>query len=81
MWPLITPFVCTSYMHFLLYSCPNPFDVTPSHEPPPTPLEGLANHVRRFTVSTFQFLENSREETTSGGEEEEDEEEVILNTF
>ncbi|KAI5089979.1 zona pellucida sperm-binding protein 4-like isoform X2 [Silurus meridionalis] len=51
----------------LIYDgCPNPLDVTPSHEPPPTPSEGLANHVRRFTVSTFQFLEKNRKEATSG---------------
>ncbi|KAB5523498.1 hypothetical protein PHYPO_G00153240 [Pangasianodon hypophthalmus] len=54
----------------LIYDgCPNPLDVTPSHEPPPTPPEGLANHVRRFTVSTFQFLESSRKETAPGEEE------------
>lgn len=62
------------YIHFLLYSCPNPLDVTPSHEPPPTPPEGMANHVRRFTVSTFQFLDNSRKDTAPGEEVEEVEE-------
>lgn len=69
-------FVYISSIQFLLYSCPNPLDVTPSHEPPPTPPAGLANHVRRFTVSTFQFLQNSRKETAPGevevvGKEEE----------
>lgn len=62
-------FVFTCYMHLLLHSCPNPLDVTASHEPPPTPPEGLANHVRRFTVSTFQFLENRRKETVPGEKE------------
>ncbi|XP_017312635.1 uncharacterized protein LOC108258484 isoform X2 [Ictalurus punctatus] len=58
----------------LIYDgCPNPLDVTPSHEPPPTPPEALAKHVRRFTVSTFQFLENTKKETAP--EEEVDEEE------
>ncbi|KAK3530235.1 hypothetical protein QTP86_020138, partial [Hemibagrus guttatus] len=62
----------------LIYDgCPNPLDVTPSHEPPPALPEGLANHVRRFTVSTFQFLEDSRKEMTPGGEEE-DEKEVYF---
>ncbi|KAK3511127.1 hypothetical protein QTP70_032102, partial [Hemibagrus guttatus] len=59
----------------LIYDgCPNPLDVTPSHEPPPALPEGLANHVRRFTVSTFQFLEDSRKEMTPGGEGENEEE-------
>ncbi|XP_060717040.1 uncharacterized protein LOC132839857 isoform X1 [Tachysurus vachellii] len=63
----------------LIYDgCPNPLDVTPSHEPPAAPPEGLANNVRRFTVSTFQFLENSRKEMTAGGEEEGEEEEVYF---
>ncbi|XP_047659250.1 uncharacterized protein LOC113648959 isoform X4 [Tachysurus fulvidraco] len=63
----------------LIYDgCPNPLDVTPSHEPPADPPEGLANHVRRFTVSTFQFLENSRKEMTADGEEEGEEEEVYF---
>lgn len=53
----------------VLHSCPNPLDVTASHEPLPTPPQGLANHVRRFTVSTFQFLENRRKETAPGEEE------------
>ncbi|XP_060754273.1 zona pellucida sperm-binding protein 4 [Neoarius graeffei] len=59
----------------LLYDgCPNPFDVTPSHETPATLPEGMANHVRRFTVSTFQFLENSRKEMVPGEDVEEVEE-------
>lgn len=62
------------YPIFLLYSCPNPFDVTPSHETPATLPEGMANHVRRFTVSTFQFLENSRKEMVPGEDVEEVEE-------
>ncbi|KAL7852523.1 hypothetical protein SRHO_G00183080 [Serrasalmus rhombeus] len=45
----------------LIYDgCPNPLDVTPTHEPPAPPPEAVASHVRRFTVSTFQFLESSR---------------------
>ncbi|KAF4075208.1 hypothetical protein AMELA_G00232000 [Ameiurus melas] len=66
----------------LIYDgCPNPLDVTPSHEPPPTPPEALAKHVRRFTVSTFQFLENTKKETAAEEVEEEgdgEEEEIYF---
>ncbi|ROL46447.1 Zona pellucida sperm-binding protein 4 [Anabarilius grahami] len=41
----------------LIYDgCPNFLDQTPTHKPPPTPAEALTNHVRRFTITTFQFL-------------------------
>ncbi|XP_043098802.1 uncharacterized protein LOC122347503 isoform X2 [Puntigrus tetrazona] len=41
----------------LIYDgCPNFLDQTPTHKPPPTPAEALINHVRRFTITTFQFL-------------------------
>ncbi|KAM9454998.1 uncharacterized protein Hap1MRO34_020774 isoform 2-T2 [Clarias gariepinus] len=57
----------------LIYDgCPNPLDIAPSHEPPPTPPHELAKHVRRFTVSTFQFLENSRKETAPAVVKEEE---------
>ncbi|CAM4479174.1 unnamed protein product [Leuciscus chuanchicus] len=36
--------------------CPNTLDQTPTHKPPATPAEALTNHVRRFTITTFQFL-------------------------
>ncbi|KAL7845637.1 hypothetical protein AOLI_G00238290 [Acnodon oligacanthus] len=57
----------------LIYDgCPNPLDVTPTHESPAPPPEAVARHVRRFTVSTFQFLESSR--GLLGPDEEEKEE-------
>ncbi|XP_052460874.1 uncharacterized protein LOC128018981 isoform X1 [Carassius gibelio] len=41
----------------LIYDgCPNFLDQTPTHKPPATPEEALINHVRRFTITTFQFL-------------------------
>ncbi|RXN28411.1 zona pellucida sperm-binding 4-like protein [Labeo rohita] len=41
----------------LIYDgCPNFLDHTPTHKPPATPAEALTNHVRRFTITTFQFL-------------------------
>ncbi|KAK2909147.1 hypothetical protein Q8A67_004984 [Cirrhinus molitorella] len=41
----------------LIYDgCPNFLDQTPTHKPPATPAEALTNHVRRFTITTFQFL-------------------------
>ncbi|XP_067297233.1 uncharacterized protein [Pseudorasbora parva] len=41
----------------LIYDgCPNFLDQTPTHTAPATPPEALTNHVRRFTVTTFQFL-------------------------
>ncbi|KAI4871975.1 hypothetical protein NFI96_034495, partial [Prochilodus magdalenae] len=55
--------------------CPNPLDVTPTHKPPATPPEAVANHARRFTVSTFQFLESNKGHSEPGEEEEEKEEE------
>lgn len=63
-------FCMSTQMHFLFNSCPNALDVTPSHEPPPTPPEGLAKHMRRFAVSTFQFLENNKKETLLGEKKE-----------
>ncbi|KAK7165943.1 hypothetical protein R3I93_005887 [Phoxinus phoxinus] len=36
--------------------CPNFLDQTPTHKPPATPAQALTNHVRRFTITTFQFL-------------------------
>ncbi|KAG1956170.1 zona pellucida sperm-binding protein [Pimephales promelas] len=36
--------------------CPNFLDQVPTHEPPAAPAEALTNHVRRFTITTFQFL-------------------------
>ncbi|XP_036419262.1 zona pellucida sperm-binding protein 4 [Colossoma macropomum] len=60
----------------LIYDgCPNPLDVTPTHEPPAPPPEAVANHVRRFTVSTFQFLESSKGLSEPG---EEDKEEIYF---
>ncbi|XP_051560291.1 zona pellucida sperm-binding protein 1 [Myxocyprinus asiaticus] len=41
----------------LIYDgCPNFLDKTPNHKPPAMPAEALTNHVRRFTITTFQFL-------------------------
>ncbi|XP_016381504.1 uncharacterized protein LOC107718782 isoform X2 [Sinocyclocheilus rhinocerous] len=41
----------------LIYDgCPNFLDQSPTHNPPATPAEALINHVRRFSVTTFQFL-------------------------
>nr|XP_055060703.1 uncharacterized protein LOC129444221 [Misgurnus anguillicaudatus] len=41
----------------LIYDgCPNSLDKTSTPKPPATPAEALINHVRRFTITTFQFL-------------------------
>ncbi|XP_066517329.1 uncharacterized protein [Hoplias malabaricus] len=62
----------------LIYNgCPNPLDVTPTHEPPYPPPEAMSNHVRRFTVSTFRFLESSKDLSEFGASSEEEEEEEI----
>ncbi|XP_076838475.1 uncharacterized protein LOC143483969 isoform X2 [Brachyhypopomus gauderio] len=55
--------------------CPNPLDVTASHVPPPPPHETVANHVKRFTISTFQFLKSNSGHSEPGGLEEDQEEE------
>ncbi|XP_062866915.1 uncharacterized protein LOC134329560 [Trichomycterus rosablanca] len=58
----------------LIYDgCPNPFDLISTHEPPQVPPEDMANHVRRFTVNTFQFLQSGKIDENPGEEEEEEE--------
>ncbi|XP_016372871.1 zona pellucida sperm-binding protein 4-like [Sinocyclocheilus rhinocerous] len=45
------------YAWILIYDgWPNFLDQTPTHKPLATPAEALINHLRRFTITTFQFL-------------------------
>ncbi|XP_015462335.3 uncharacterized protein LOC103042293 [Astyanax mexicanus] len=58
----------------LIYDgCPNPLDVTPTNNPPPSPPEAVANHVRRFTISTFQFLDPNKDQLEPSEKQEEEE--------
>ncbi|KAK1802852.1 hypothetical protein P4O66_021393, partial [Electrophorus voltai] len=59
----------------LIYDgCPNPLDVTSTLMSPPPPQEAVANHVKRFTISTFQFLKSSSGQLETGGLRKKEEE-------